>query len=207
MSRDGTRGRRTAAMTAMVTAALVVSCAKPAPLPRSITVGASLPLSGTDAAIGAAVRRGYARAFAEANAAGGVAVRGGTARVRVGLEVRDDTGDPAEVEAKLRDLVRAGCQVLLATASDVRAATQAALADQLALPYVVNLEDAPGLPGARQKWVFAVQALGDREARAYQTARALLRALERAERFDGAGIRRALTRSASSASSENVARR
>ena len=206
MSSRGARSRRVAIVTAVL-AALAVSCAAPPPVPSSIAIGASLPLSGADAAVGAAIRRGYARAFAEANAAGGVPVRQGTARVRVGLEVRDDAGDPAMVEDKLRDLVRAGCQVLLATASDVRSAAQAALADQLARPYVVNAEDAPGLPGTRQKWVFMVRATGDREARAYQTARALLHALERAERFDGAGIRRALTRSASFEVSEHVARR
>jgi len=75
------------------------------------------------------------------------------------------------------------------SASDVRTAMEAAVADRLGVPLVVNRTDAPGLPGPRQEWVFSVEAAGDLEARAYATARALFEAIEAARTIDPVALR------------------
>lgn len=69
---------------------------------------------------------------------------------------------------------------------------EAAVADRLGVPLVVNRTDAPGLPGPRQEWVFSVEAAGDLEARAYATARALFDAIEAARTIDPVALRNAL---------------
>lgn len=168
-----------------------VACRRPS-APSTILIGATLPLSGADASLGQAFGRGYQRAVDEANAAGGLRFGDRATGVRVMLELRDDKGDPAIVESLAAELYSRGCLALVATASDVRSAMQAALADRLGRPYVVNRTDAPGLPGSHQQWVFSVAAAGEVDERAYQTAVALLAAIGRAGSDDRTSIRNAL---------------
>jgi len=166
-------------------------CGRPA-TPSSVLIGATLPLSGVESDVGRAFERGYQRAVDETNAGGGLQVGDRGSGVRVRFELRDDKGDPAAVERLAEELYSRGCLALVATASDVRSAMQAALAERLGRPYVVNRTDAPGLPGSHQQWVFSVMTEGEVEERAYQTARALLSAIGRAGASDAISIRNAL---------------
>ena len=179
----------------VMVAALVIGwsagCGRPA-TPSSILIGATLPLSGAESDLGRAFERGYKRAVDEANARGGLRIGERGSGVRVALELRDDKGDPSVVERLAEELYARGCLALVATASDVRSAMQAALADRLGRPYVVNRTDAPGLPGSHQQWVFSVAAAGEVDERAYQTAVALLAAIGEAGSSDVISIRNAL---------------
>lgn len=70
-----------------------------------VLVGMTLPLSGSDAPLGAALRDGAQLAIARANAAGGVAGR------PIELALRDDGGDPRRAAAHAGQLLQAGALV------------------------------------------------------------------------------------------------
>lgn len=192
------RGRVFRAAT-LAAALLGVACAAActgSASPAVIIVGVTLPLSGPDAGDGDAMRRGYARAIDEINAAGGVLVSHVGRRIPVRLEVHDDGGEARRVEEGVRELVEGGSLALLGTAGPVRTAVEADRAERLGCTLVVNAIDAPGLPGARTEWTVSVPASGDTEARAYGTARVLVDALGRATVIDLLGVRAALAASA-----------
>lgn len=182
--------RRRAAAVLLVWTAWAAACAPPAPPPREIVVGVSLPLSGADAASGAAMRDGYARAVDEVNAAGGLQLAATGTRVPVRVLVRDDRAETPLVEEHAAALVKGGAHVLLATYTDVRAGAQAVVADGLGCPLVANPTDAAGLPGKRMSWVFSVPAEGaDLRARAHATARIALATVARASVIDPPHLR------------------
>lgn len=156
-------------------------------------MGATLPLSGSESATGEAMRRGYARAVDEVNRVGGLAF-GQRIHVPVRLDVRDDRGETARAEQLASTLLGAGAHVLLATPVAIRAVSQAAVAEQVGRPLVVNAQDGSGLPGPRAQWTVVVPAAGDVEARAYAMAREVLRAAERVESADPGVLRQALRR-------------
>jgi len=172
--------------------ALALACAQ-APVVREFVVGATLPLSGGEATTGQAMRRGYARAFDEINRAGGLAF-GPRALVPARLDVRDDRGETARAEQLAWELLGGGAHLLLATPVAIRAVPQAAVAEQLGRPLVVNAQDGEGLPGPRAQWTVAVPASGDVEARAYAMARQVLAAAARAGSADPGVLRQALRR-------------
>ena len=64
-----------------------------AALPDKIVIGATLPLTGSEARIGGFYKEGYDLAFEEANKAGGVLVAG--KRIPVVLQLLDDTSTQA----------------------------------------------------------------------------------------------------------------
>jgi len=174
---------------AVVGCALVaLACAGPR-LAGPLVLGATLPLTGADAQVGAAMRRGYERAVDEINRAGGVAIDA-TRRLPVRFELRDDGGEAARAERLASELLSGDCQALLGTASALRVTVQAAVAEQLRKPLLAAAAD--GVPGSRAEWTFAVSATGDIEARAYETARAALRAFETARGGDPVALRYAL---------------
>jgi hypothetical protein len=178
----------------LVAAALLVAAAcTPAPSVREFVVGATLPLSGRESATGEAMRRGYARAVEEFNRAGGL-VFGPQARVPVRLDVRDDRGEAARAELLASELLSGPAHVLLATPVAIRAVPQAAVAEQVGKPLVVNPPDGDGLPGPRAWWTVAVPAAGDVEARAYAMAREVLLAAARVRTTDPGTLRQALHR-------------
>jgi len=184
-------GRITAAAVAAAIA-VMCGCARPA-VPEVVVIGATLPLSGPDAARGRAIARGYQRAADEVSARGGVRLGAGDARVPLRIEVRDDGGQSVLAERYADELVGRGAVALLATFGPVRAATQAALAERVRRPFVVSKADAPGLPGRHAEWAVALPAEGDDEARAHAIASRLIEAIERAGVTDARAIRHALT--------------
>jgi ABC-type branched-subunit amino acid transport system substrate-binding protein len=172
--------------------AVALGCAPP-PVPREFVLGATLPLSGSEAATGEAMRRGYARAVDEVNRAGGIVFRGGV-RVPVRLDVRDDRGEATRAERLASELLGGSAHLMLATPVAIRAVPQAVVAEQVGKPLVVNQQDGEGLPGPRAWWTVAVPASGDAEARAYATASAALRAAARVRSTDPGTLRQALER-------------
>src|SRR5256714_12644103 len=69
------------------------SAAASAPSGSEILIGATLPLTGSEARIGGFYKEGYDLAFEEANQNGGVSVGGKKMQVR--LTLLDDTSTPA----------------------------------------------------------------------------------------------------------------
>jgi ABC-type branched-subunit amino acid transport system substrate-binding protein len=169
----------------------VVACG-PANEVDVVAIGATLPLSGSESAAADAVRRGYERAVAEVNAAGGLWLESPQARVPVRLVLRDDGADAAAAERLARALYLEGVHVMLGTYGDVRSAVQSAVAERLDRPYLVCEEDAPGLPGSQQRWTSSVRAVGDAESRAYRTARTLIQSIEAAGTTDAERMRIAI---------------
>jgi hypothetical protein len=170
--------------------AVVAACA-PAPPVREFVVGATLPLSGRESATGESMRRGYARAVEEINRAGGL-VLGLQGRVPVRLDLRDDRGEAARAEQLAAELLAGGAHLLLATPVAIRAVPQAAIAEQIGRPLVVNRQDGEGLPGPRAWWTVAVPAAGDVETRAYAMAKEVLLAAARVGSTDPGTLRQAL---------------
>ena len=177
------------------------------PAPPSILIGIVAPLSGSDAAVGAAFVRGCERAAAERNAAGGVRLRASGAGVAVALDVRDDRSETPLAESLLDALAEAGAVVSIATPNDVRAIAQAIVAERIERPLVVHPATAPGVPGSHMRWVFALprdatppapaaSSAGasetEIEARAHATLSAGLAALEGAGALDPVTVRAAL---------------
>ena len=192
---DEVTTRRHAWWARMVVAACVVVCsACGAPQPRvtdAVLVGATLPLTGADTAKALAMKRGYERAVADANAAGGVRVGGVALPVR--LDLRDDTADAAALETEVQALVDAGVHLVLATPQDVRAVTEAHVTETAGVLLIGNPVDHPGLPGKRMAWMVVVDAsAANAEARAHAMATAALAAVARAGSLDTRAIRTAL---------------
>lgn len=177
----------------VVAVAIAAGCGgtSPPPVPTAIVIGATLPLTGHDAARARAMQRGYEDAVAAVNAAGGVRV--GLAPVRVTLDLRDDSADAAALETATQALVEAGAHVVIATPADVRAVAQAGITERAGLPLVGNAIDHPGLPGKRMQWmVLAAAASPNPEARAREVVSATLAAIARAGSLDPRAIRAAL---------------
>lgn len=195
---------RLAALGALALWLAAVGCAA-RPSPPEVVIGATLPLSGSEAAVGAAFLRGCERAVAERNAAGGLRLSQGSA-LPVRLAVRDTGTQTPEAERLVGELAEAGVAAILATPDDVRAVAQAVAAERAQWPLVVHPSNAPGVPEAHMRWVFALPPLAApvpdasvaphdaaaMEARGYETVSYLLAALESAERLDALSVRAAL---------------
>lgn len=167
----------------------------PATSTGAVVIGATLPLTGRDAAQAAAMERGYARAVADANARGGITVGPATRPVR--LDLRDDTSDSAALETLARSIIDAGAHVLIATPRAVRAAAEADVTERAGVILIGNAIDHPGLPGRRMQWMHVVATTtSDAEARAYEVATTTLRAIERAGTLEPRAILTALHDSA-----------
>jgi ABC-type branched-subunit amino acid transport system substrate-binding protein len=166
-----------------------MACARPNGAPREITVCTSLPLSGRAHDAGEQMRRGYERAVAEVNRAGGLRWRGSGGVLPVSLQVRNDEGHPAQVEAATEAFMAGGCDLLLGTASPVRMAVQVSVAERLHRPLFLDVHDSPGFPLSRARWTVPVTAEGDLEARAHAVASAALRVLRTARRTDASVLR------------------
>lgn len=160
---------------------LAPTCSRRETPPSEIVIGATLPLSGSDAALAPAVRRGYERAVAEANAAGGLVLAAGQAPARVRLDVRDDESRTPVAEDLVGVLADAGALLVVATPNAVRAAAQAVVAERLHHVLVVSAVDAPGLPSPHMEWVVAIDADGGAEERGYHLMRAAIGAIASAE--------------------------
>ncbi|GAC1538781.1 MAG: ABC transporter substrate-binding protein [Myxococcales bacterium] len=102
---------------------------------QHVLIGATLPLTGADAAPARAFRMGYELAVEEINARGGVLVDG--RQERVSLVVRDDAGKPERAAAELGQLIE-GVKVtaLLGSYGTPLIRAQAPVAEGHKLPYV-----------------------------------------------------------------------
>ena len=173
----------------LLVAAIAPACQStpPAP-PTEIVIGATLPLTGLDAAAAVPLVRGYERAVAEANAAGGIRI--GTATIPVRLDVRDDASDAAQLERVTRDLIAAGAHAILATPRDVRAVAQSDVTETAGALLIGNPLDHPGLPGKRMQWMLLVGTPArDPTTRAHDVAAAVIAAFAKAGTTDARRVR------------------
>lgn len=191
------------ALTCLALAVLCAACGARRS-PTEVVIAATVPMSGSDAAAGAAFVRGCERAMAERNAAGGLRVSLG-ATVPVRLDARDDRSETPLAEGLVKELSAAGAVLVLATPTDVRAVAQAVVAERLGRPLVVHPSNSPGLPSAQMRWVFALPSAtpsagavaaspnaADMEARGHATLSAVLSALEGVGGLDPVTVRAAL---------------
>ena len=136
---------------------LLLSPARAAPAAGTIVVAASLPLTGEEAKAGDRVREGYQYAFDEAARAGGLLVGG--RRVPLTLRVVDDGTNKEKAAALARSLVeRDGADFLLGSFSTPIVEAQAAVADQLKVPYVTSSGSAASIYRHGYRYVFSVSA-------------------------------------------------
>jgi branched-chain amino acid transport system substrate-binding protein len=105
--------------------------------PETITIGATIPLTGRYAGGGAQVERGYAMAVETINAAGGVMVEEFGRQIPLEVVVLDDESDPVKTVSNLENLFANNDVVayLGGFGSDLHAAA-AAVAEVNAVPYL-----------------------------------------------------------------------
>jgi branched-chain amino acid transport system substrate-binding protein len=135
--------------------ALVAAAAVQA-APKQVTLGAALPLSGTEAKSGARVRDGYELAVEFANEQGGVDVGG--VRVPVKLTVADDKSDGAADERAVEEIVQQGADVVLGTFNASLVEHGSAVAERLRIPYVTATGASRALYTRGFRYLFSVQA-------------------------------------------------
>src|SRR2546427_7554288 len=111
------------------------STAATAPSGSEILIGATLPLTGSEARIGGFYKEGYDLAFEEANQNGGVSVGGRKMQVR--LTLLDDTSTQATAASLADRLINSDkVQFLLGTYSSHLVEAQSVVAEQNHVPYV-----------------------------------------------------------------------
>src|SRR6266446_3986052 len=111
------------------------STAATAPSGSEILIGATLPLTGSEARIGGFYKEGYDLAFEEANQNGGVSVGGKKMQVR--LTLLDDTSTQATAASLADRLINSDkVQFLLGTYSSHLVEAQSVVAEQNHVPYV-----------------------------------------------------------------------
>ncbi len=103
----------------------------------SITLGASLSLTGALGSFGVDQQAGYQQQIADINAAGGVKI-GGTSH-QVKLVVLNNQSDPTTASQQVRDLVlKDGAQALLGAGTPPITVPQALVAESLKVPYLTT---------------------------------------------------------------------
>lgn len=128
-----------------------------------IQIGATLPLTGTEARIGGYFKEGYELAFEEANRAGGIAVGG--KKLPVKLTLYDDTSTQATAVSLADKLINSDkVDFLLGTYSTALVQAQSTTAEQNKVPYVNGGGAAAEIYKRGYKYVFGalspVQLLG-----------------------------------------------
>src|SRR5438093_10499223 len=133
------------------------SAAATAPSGSEILIGATLPLTGSEARIGAFYKEGYDLAFEEANQNGGVSVGGKKMQVR--LTLLDDTSTQATAASLADRLINSDkVQFLLGTYATNLVEAQSVVAEQNAIPYVNGGGAATAIYKRGYKWVFGLLA-------------------------------------------------
>ena len=103
----------------------------------SITLGASLSLTGALGSFGVDQQAGYKQAIADVNAAGGVKIDGTSHQVK--LVVLNNQSDPTTASQQIRDLVlKDGAQALLGAGTPPITVPQALVAESLKVPYLTT---------------------------------------------------------------------
>jgi branched-chain amino acid transport system substrate-binding protein len=129
-----TTGATTGSTTVTTTVASTDTTGTTVPLPATIKIGAVIPLTGANAALGAQVEAGYKLAVADINAAGGVDV-GGT-KLPLELIILDDESDPAKTVQQLETQNSNGVVAYLGGAGSNLHAAAAGIAEKNKIAYL-----------------------------------------------------------------------
>lgn len=106
-----------------------------APARSKVSVGATLPLTGSEARIGGFVKEGYELAFEEVNKAGGLQV--GKQKLPVSLTLLDDATNQATAVSLADKLINSDkVDFLLGTYSSHLIEAQSTVAEQYKVPYI-----------------------------------------------------------------------
>jgi branched-chain amino acid transport system substrate-binding protein len=135
-------------------------------VPDTITIGATLPLTGTESKVGGRYKEGYELAFELANRAGGIDVNG--KKVKVELKLLDDTTDQAKaVNLAQRLIAQDKVNFLLGTYSTPLVEAQSTVAEQGKVPYVNGGGASSSIYSKGFTWIFgalaSVENLGSTE--------------------------------------------
>jgi branched-chain amino acid transport system substrate-binding protein len=128
-----------------------------AEVPDTITIGATLPLTGAESKAGGRQKEGYELAVDLANQAGGIEVGG--KRVKVQLKLLDDTTDQAKaVNLAQRLITQDKVNFMLGTYSTPLVEAQSTVAEQNKMPYVNGGGASTSIYGKGFKWIFGTLA-------------------------------------------------
>ncbi|HEY4728761.1 MAG TPA: ABC transporter substrate-binding protein, partial [Actinomycetes bacterium] len=126
-------------------------------MPDTITIGATLPLTGTESKAGGRQKQGYELAVDLANQAGGIDVAG--KKVKVQLKLLDDTTDQAKaVNLAQRLITQDKVNFMLGTYSTPLVEAQSTVAEQNQIPYVNGGGASTSIYGKGFKWIFGTLA-------------------------------------------------
>jgi len=122
-----------------------------------IVIGATLPLTGSEARIGGFFREGYELAFAEAKQKGGIQVGG--KKLEVALTLLDDTSTQATAVSLADRLINSDqVDFLLGTYGTNVVEAQSTVAEQNRIPYVTGGGAATAIYKRGYKWIFGTLA-------------------------------------------------
>src|SRR5215213_8206371 len=126
-------------------------------VPETITIGATLPLTGTESKAGGRQKEGYELAVDLANQAGGIDVGG--KKVKVQLKLLDDTTDQAKaVNLAQRLITQDKVNFMFGTYSTPLVEAQSTVAEQNQIPYVNGGGASTSIYGKGFKWIFGTLA-------------------------------------------------
>jgi len=124
-----------AMVAAFLAASMIGATAFAAAPPSKVSVGATLPLTGSEARIGGFFKEGYELAFEQVNKAGGLKV--GNQKLPVTLTLLDDTTTQATAVSLADRLVNSDkVDFLLGTYSSHLIEAQSTVAEQYKVPYI-----------------------------------------------------------------------
>jgi branched-chain amino acid transport system substrate-binding protein len=128
-----------------------------APSGDAISIGATLPLTGSESRIGGFYKEGYDLAFEEQNKQGGVNVGG--KKMQVKLTLLDDTSTQATAASLADRLINSDkVQFLLGTYASHLVEAQSVVAEQNHVPYVNGGGGAIDIYKRGYKWLFGLLA-------------------------------------------------
>jgi branched-chain amino acid transport system substrate-binding protein len=128
-----------------------------APPGDAISIGATLPLTGSESRIGGFYKEGYDLAFEEWNKNGGVKV--GDKKMPVKLTLLDDTSTQATAASLADRLINSDkVQFLLGTYASHLVEAQSVVAEQNKVPYVNGGGGAKEIYQRNYKWLFGLLA-------------------------------------------------
>jgi branched-chain amino acid transport system substrate-binding protein len=147
---------RAAALLLACLCAALPACKKKEAL-KELAIGATLPLTGSEARIGGFYKEGYELAFEEVNKAGGLEVGG--QKLPVKLVLLDDTSAQATAASLADKLINSDkVQFLLGTYSSHLSEAQSVVAEQNGVPYVFGGAGAVQIFKRGFKWIFGLLA-------------------------------------------------
>jgi len=139
----------------LVLAAIAASVAPPAHAADQLRIGATLPLTGSEARIGGFFKEGYDLAFEEANGKGGLTVAG--KKLPVQLILQDDTSTQATAVSLADRLVNSDhVDFLLGTYASHLVEAQSTVAEQNRVPYVNGGGGATKIYKRKYKYLFGL---------------------------------------------------